>query len=205
MASNILHSAACSSSNKFKFRRPPHNSPQTLDLVKRIHRLNHLNPFPPLQHFILPYSLVSIHLGRPLPLRHLTVLLHCFNTSYFLLSGISNPPGTFLGLSWSHVCNLCLIHHKQCKSQEDHLRREHTSAQRDTCKHTGTNTQTSNPILSSNRHQVGRLRRELCQCVSVWVFPLLLSLSLSPSIHLSHLLPLPFPRQNGQMASNPTC
>lgn len=46
-----------------------------------------------------------------------------------------------------------------------------------------------------SRHEVERLRSELCQCVSVRVFPYSLSLSLA----------LPDLRQNGQMASNPAC
>lgn len=147
------------------------NSPQTLDPVKLDNLLNHLNSLPAsLQHFILLFSTVSIHLGRPLPSHH-------FTGNWDLQS----PPGISLTI-WRLYLHLFFMHQKQCKSPRDDVCHKHT--------HTGANTQTSGLILSSNRHQVGRLHRELCQCVSVWVFSLLPSLPLSLSLPVSLYLSL---------------
>lgn len=63
IASNILHSAAGSSTNTLKFKRPF----ATLDLLKLVNLLNPLNSLPPLQHFILLLSTLSVHLERLQP------------------------------------------------------------------------------------------------------------------------------------------
>lgn len=159
--------------SQIEVQMPLSNSVQTLNRVKLVNLLNHLNTVSPQQHFILSFYTVSIW-----SLYHNTV------KPFWTLKLSQDLPPTLLKL---HLCNLC---QKWFRLHQDHLGHKQTQT------HTHTRRakpQASNTILSSTRHQVGRLWRELCQCVSVWVFPLLLSLSpcLSPSIALTYS-PSPF-------------